>query len=271
MTYSERAALAGLLADQDVALHDPRVASAPNRQGLRQRTGALLEAAFLDLCEALAPHLSVEIGAHEASFSERLKGRLPELSAIAFEANPLVHAAHAERLRAIGVDYRHCAITRRAGPVELHVPVSLLGTALDRVSEIGSLARRTLEVFEYEAFTAPGAALDEVVACGAGERAVAWVDAEGAQKEVVDGGQTFFGQVLALYVELEREVVWRDQLCDREIEAELAKYALAPALRDNLASGQYNAVFVRDAPGVLAQALPVADRYAADLRRLLDA
>jgi FkbM family methyltransferase len=270
MTLSERATLARLLADQDAVLHDPRITSVPNRQGRRQSTGTILAAAFVNLCEALDPHRSVEIGAHEASFSEALKGRLPELIAIAFEANPLVYAAHAKRLRAIGVDYRHCAITHSAGPVELQVPVSLLGRALDRVSEIGSLARRTLDVFEYEALTAPGAALDEVIACRTGERTVAWIDAEGAQKEIIDGGRNFFGQVLAIYVELEREVVWQGQLCDLEIETELEKYALAPAMRDNLASGQYNAVFVRDVPDVLAQALAVADCYAADLQRLLN-
>ena len=95
------------------------IRSCANRQGLRERSGSLLEAAFLDLAARLAPTLSVEIGAHEASFSERLKAKLPDLHALAFEANPFVYRRHAGRLgqHPNAIDYRHAAICGEDGTV----------------------------------------------------------------------------------------------------------------------------------------------------------
>jgi hypothetical protein len=65
-------------------LGHPSIAACESRRGLRLQTGSLAEETSLALAAALAPDLSVEIGAYEASFSARLKQRLPRVRALAF-------------------------------------------------------------------------------------------------------------------------------------------------------------------------------------------
>src|SRR4051812_20597349 len=94
-----------LFTEQVSLLSHNRVAVCANRSGIRNSIADRLETAFIELATALAPELSVEVGAHEARFSERLKTRCPDLHALSFEANPNVFKAHVAGLRdqSIGV------------------------------------------------------------------------------------------------------------------------------------------------------------------------
>jgi FkbM family methyltransferase len=238
---------------------------------LRERTGDLLEAAFIDLATGLVPTLSVEIGAHEASFSEQLKTNLPNLHALAFEANPYVYSRHADRLRqeATSVDYRHAAICSEDGTVQLQIPVTLSGTPINPHNAISSLLRRVSAEFEYEPVLVPAFALDTALEPFAVDRSVAWIDAEGAQSEVLAGGRLYFARVAALYIEVEREQYWCDQKLDRKIAESLAEFSLAPIMRDNLANGQYNEVYIRPDDDIVDAVFPSVLCYTEELRRLV--
>jgi FkbM family methyltransferase len=260
-----------LLDEQTGLLHHETISSCANRQGLRERSGSLLEAAFLDLATGLAPTLSVEIGAHEASFSERLKTRLPALHALAFEANPFVYRQHAERLsrQAVSIDYRHAAICREDGTVRLEIPVTQNGIPIDHNNMISSLLRRMSAEFEYESVLVPALSLDTALKPFAVDASVAWIDAEGAQSEILAGGRGYFEQVTALYIEIERKTVWCDQKLGGEITERLADFSLVPIMRDNLAKSQYNEIYVRSQDDIIDTALPSILTYIGELRRLV--
>jgi FkbM family methyltransferase len=257
--------------EQNRLLNHHRILASPNRQGLREKTGALLEAAFIDLAVSLAPTLSVEIGAHEASFSERLKAMRPTIHAIAFEASPRVFDLHATRLRlpAVGVDYRHIAISDQDGLAELRIPLDQGGAPLN--PGISSLLHRANFAYGYEEVRVPALTLDTALEHLSGGPSVAWVDAEGAQHKIIAGGRGYFSRVAAVYIEIERVEVWTHQLIDVELAEILAGFSLIPIMRDNLAKLQFNEVYVRADSDIMEWALPAASRYIAALENMIAA
>ena len=98
---------------------------------------------FHDLCHRIAPAVVLEVGAHEASFSQWAAAELPGARVLAFEANPHVHRKFAERLAGTGVDYANLAVSSVAGPVTLHLPTEVAGRSRTLTSRKASLAQHT--------------------------------------------------------------------------------------------------------------------------------
>jgi FkbM family methyltransferase len=261
--------LSRLYDEQLILLDQERIARCENRRGLREATGDLLEAAFIELAAALEPELSVEVGAHEASFSARLKARLPGLHALAFEANPYVYERFAAEMRGpgAGVDYRFAAICAHDGVAEFRIPKTLVGDAVERRNEIGSL-RHWAGIVDFETVNVPALTLDTALSANAGARSVIWIDAEGAQSEILAGGGEFFRRVAAVYIELEDRERWHGQSLSGEVAERLAAASLVPVMRDNLARGQFNEVYCRTEPEILGTALQPVANYVGALRRL---
>lgn len=262
-----------LMDQQAEVLDHEAIVACANRCGLRARSGELLESAYVNFCARLAPTLSLEVGARDARFSLRLKKGMPNLQAIAFEANPRTHETYAERLlkEAAMVDYRHGAICDHDGTVALNIPVARNGIRLGRTHGASSLLDRTLPGLDCEAVTVPALRLDTVIGGLDVARAVAWIDAEGAQREILAGGSRFLEHVLALYIEVENQPVWKGQALDREIAETLSAYSLVPVMRDSLTPAQYNVVYIRAAEGIARQARPSVVHYLSELRSLVAA
>jgi FkbM family methyltransferase len=257
------------LMDQQVeVLEHETIAACANRRGLRATSGELLETAYVNLCARLAPTLSIEVGAREARFSLRLKKRMPDLHAIAFEANPKTHRTFAESLlqEAASVDYRHAAICDRDGTVALNIPVARNGVRFKRTHGISSLLDRKSPGLDCDTTTVPALRLDTVIAGLDAAKVVAWIDAEGAQREILAGGEHFLEQVLCLYMEVESRPIWEGQALDREIAERLGAYSLVPVMRDSLAATQYNVVYIRATQAIAKQARPSVVNYLAKLR-----
>jgi len=255
-----------LVIDQEEVLNHKLVRDAANRQGLRRESGDLLTNAYLDLITTLRPQLSVEIGAHEGSFSLQLKERLPSIRALAFEANPFVYDQYVDQLRP-EIDYERAAIWNRDGEMDFSIPISLKGRPISRANAISSTRGRFHDGFEYEKVNVRTRRLDTVLSGAEGLRSVAWVDAEGAQREVLEGGHQFFSRVLAIYIELEREEIWSGQTLDARLIECLADHGLQLIMIDNLASVQYNTVFVRS--GMDSEVRTIVWDYLKNLRAMV--
>lgn len=271
---SELGRIQRLYEEQLRLLDEDCVTRCSNRTALRERTADLLASAFIELATNLAPDLAVEIGAHEASFSARLKARVPGVHALAFEANPYVYEHFAPILResATGVDYRFAAICDRDGVVELRIPVRLKrGDLLERSNPVSSIHYYDGWFAEYETVTVPAFRVDTAVGTLAAARAVTWIDAEGAQKEILDGGPVFFGHAAAVYIELESDPQYRGQLPCEAFTERLMGDSLVPVMRDNVARGQFNEVYIRPDREILEALMPTIVQYVEALRDLVAA
>ncbi|HEX8387701.1 MAG TPA: FkbM family methyltransferase [Sphingomonas sp.] len=208
----------------------------------RRGMTASLDRVVIQMARRLAPELVLEIGAHDAWFSARMRRILPDARVIAFEANPEVHAQGADRLRGLGVDFRNQAVSDAAGQVTLMVPH---GERSGPRREMGSLLRRKSETGE-QTFEVDAVRLDDAPGVDAASN-IMWIDVEGAVGMVLDGAPETLAKSELIYVELEPREDWPGQRIDVDIVDALGRYGLVPVLRDvQRRGGQYNALFLRE-------------------------
>lgn len=216
----------------------------------RDVVGRRAERAFRNLCLQVRPHLSLEIGAHEADFSRWLKSELPSARCVAFEANPYVHEKYAADLVETGVEYLHLAVSEATGTVELGVPRQLVNTergtrfAKPRASRMASLAQHRYAE-ESEVVEVPSTRLDDLVELAEDDVVVAWIDVEGASGAVLSSGAEVLSRAALIYIEVENEPVWEGQWLDVDVARFLGDCGLVPVLRDVQRPHQFNVVFAR--------------------------
>ena len=258
-----------LWARQEKALNHKELAAAPNRKGLRELTGDLLEAAFVDLVTEAQPDVSIEVGAHEASYSARVRERLPNTRVLAFEANPYVFQKYAEEVTSPPnpIEYVNMAISDRNGVVDLNIPTAWANGEFARTNAISSLRTRDGGAFECETVSVPATTLDDASGVAEVSTGVAWIDAEGAQQEILIGGKKFLSLASLVYIEVETRELWKEQHTDKEIAQELKRLGLAPLIRDNLAKHQYNVIYYRRGHRAENRLLEIAEAYVAKIEK----
>lgn len=210
---------------------------AQSARGAASATPWLLAIGYGQLVAALKPACAIEIGAHEAGFSMRLRRHMPELDIIAFEANPDVHALYLPRLAPLNIDYRLQAISAAPGRVRFRVPV-VRGTTKMTMGSLMNYGEASGNSVEHE--------VDAITLDSLERRdAALWIDVEGAIKQVLDGGEQTLRSALCVQVEMETQERWPGQMTDQAVIARLATFGLTPVARDIARHWQYNAVFVR--------------------------
>ncbi len=226
-----------------------------------------LQQRFLDyfrwLCRLIEPAVVLEIGAHEASFSQWARTALPDARVQAFEANPHVHAKYADEVTAAGVDYRNLAVGPVTGELELNLPLEIAGQRRTLDSRMASIAVHR-ETGDSVTVTVPSVRLDDHVELGADDRAVAWIDVEGANDAVLRSGPGVLDRLDAMHIEVEGSPTWEGQWLDTDVAHHLAGHGLVPVARDLQKPYQYNVIYVRSAlvlePKVMRRAAAILQR-----------
>lgn len=217
---------------------------------------------FRWLCGEVGPAVVLEIGAHEASFSRWAREAFPQARVLAFEANPHVHAKYAEELTHAGVDYRNQAVGPVTGEIELNLPLEIAGDPRSLDSHMASIAIHR-DLGESVTVTVPSVRLDDHLRLAEDERAVAWIDVEGANEAVLSSGPEVLDHVDALHIEVERRAMWEGQWLDTDVARHLADHNLVPVARDLQKPRQYNVIYVRSS---LVERTAVTQRAAGILR-----
>ncbi|MBK9475372.1 MAG: FkbM family methyltransferase [Tetrasphaera sp.] len=218
------------------------------RNGGRPRSAYVLDGFFFELVEYAAPGLFVEAGAFDANASRRVAATLPECTVLAFEANPNNHAIWTSEVDfgAERVDYRHSALANRTGEIEMVLRTRDPGAAEAHVEDnsihpwIASAAGATSDVVMVPVTTMDGI-LAEVPT---GTRVATWIDVEGANREVIDGGRGLLAACDVVKIEVESSPLWVGQWLDLDVLGALTDLGLVPLARDAQAPEQYNVVLV---------------------------
>lgn len=233
------------------AAEHARATKGQDRKELSQR----VEQAFLDLCRDLRPTLSLELGAHEASFSRWVKQQVPTARCLAFEANPFVHEKYAAGLAEIGVEYVGKALAAENGTVELTIPTYVFKKARKITNRMASLGQHR-DAKDATVVQVESVRLDDQVSVGPDDVVVAWVDVEGASEIVLTSSRDVLAHASVVYIEVEKEVVWAGQWLDTDVARFFADLGFVPLMRDRARPHQYNVVFARPDvagdPGVAA-------------------
>jgi FkbM family methyltransferase len=166
-------------------------------------TGDNLKSKFISMCESFNVRTSVEVGAHEASFSNEIR-ILPNIeSIIAFEASPFVWRKYCSKIPEV-IAYRNQAVSDKSGPITFYIqqdrsPTETLNNSILERAE----AAKTHEVI-VESIT-----LDQLLPIKG--PAALWVDVEGASREVLLGGRKFLAETALVFLEVEHQSYWKNQ------------------------------------------------------------
>ena len=208
----------------------------------RERSSRDLTDLFLTLQEKTKPDLSVEIGAFQATFSIEMKKRLPYVQAFAFEANPHVfeHFAKSDEIKNSGVEYLHMAITGYTGSTEFLLRKDIAS----EVNAVSSLLRRP--GWEPEPILVPCTSLTDHFAKRHfdEEKFCAWIDVEGASKDVLIGAEATLNRCLSMFIEVEEYPYWSNQWLFWDVQRYLATHGLIPVARDFEYQHQFNVLFI---------------------------
>lgn len=224
----------------------------------------------MTLTKRIDATVALEVGAFEASFSLWIRKNLPEARALAFEANPYVFERYRDEVTAAGVEYLNVAVGPESGPLTIHVPRDFNGGPRDRVNQMASLTTN-LQTENHEAVTVEGIRLDDAVKLGEDDRVVAWIDVEGALKDVLAGCRETLARASLVFVEVENTAMWDGQWLDTDVAAWFREIGLVPILRDFQRWQQYNLVFVSPELAADPEIAKLAARvYAPPVRKAAD-
>jgi FkbM family methyltransferase len=213
----------------------------------RHRSTQRLMDLYFDLLMEIRPSVTVEIGAFDASFSLEMKRRLPEVHAVAFEANPYNFAVCSAKALEAGVEYLHTAVADMDGTLTFNVIAGQGDQRFPQVKGNDSLLQRNVANVDYEQVIVPATTANRFFGQPRflDSRMSLWIDVEGAAGKVLQGATEVFGRTQSLLIEVEEIQFWTDQWLSRSVDAFLEQYGFVPVARDFEYEYQYNILYVR--------------------------
>jgi FkbM family methyltransferase len=212
----------------------------------RSRSTQRLMALYFDLMMEIRPTVTAEIGAFDASFSQEMKRRLPEVHAVAFEANPYNFEACGGAAREASVEYLHMAIADRDGEITFNVIAGQGDQKFPQVKGNDSLLQRNVGNVDYEQVVVPAITANRFFGAPrfADSRISMWIDVEGAAGQVLQGATEVFDRTQSLLIEVEDIQFWTDQWLSKSVDAFLEARGFVPIARDFEYDYQYNLLYV---------------------------
>jgi FkbM family methyltransferase len=205
-----------------------------------------LRARFIEAVIGRTPEVVLELGCYTAEFSIACRRALPQAEVHAFEANPDVYRAKADKIEVHGVRCHNLAIGDRVGPASFLMKRSYAGAPVS--AKKGSHSLR-LPVADYECEPVPVQMITvdhfarEHGLLGRG--CAIWMDLEGCAYEALLGAREMMATCQALMVEVEDEPQWQGQKLAPAVDALVTQFGLVADARDQEYPGQHNAMYLR--------------------------
>ncbi len=215
-----------------------------------------LASAFVKLQKILNPKASLEIGAHDADFSLKLRKIFPNIDIIAYEGSKTVYSAIAKRIdfESFNIQYCHGVVSDTDGTVVFREMFDEK-TGEPAISFVSSLLPREDMTFladngyiEKDVFVSSIRGDSRLAKYSNDANICIWVDAEGANREILHGleGALRAGKIGSLFIEVEQNALWKNQWLDRDVYAYMTGFGYFLLARDCQHYSQYNMLFVRN-------------------------
>ena len=207
---------------------------------------------FLDLQKDLLPDISIEVGAHEASFSYLFKMQNPSASSWAFEANPYVYSMFKNKNELVGISYLNLSVSNKSSTVDFYVQKSHNGNRVINTLPNNSTLRRSEGGWEYETVKVQSISLDDFFLLSKRvtslQNVCLWVDVEGASREVLTGAESLLDRVSSILIEVEHKQHWVDQWLFEDVDKFLVSKGFVATAKDSEFQhiGQNNVVYARN-------------------------
>lgn len=215
----------------------------------RTRSTELLVDLFMDLqTTVIKPKTLVEIGAFDARFSSRARQQVPEAEVVAFEANPYNYMHFVDTVKAQGVDYRHLAISDKAGAISFQIQNQRGGEQAPKVKGSDSLLKRIEDGVTYESVTVDTSTLDAQFpeAKYSSNDFSLWIDVEGATELIFRGATKTLARTHSIFIEVETLPYWANQWLLFNVMEFLYPLGFRLIAQDFENAHQFNVVFIRE-------------------------
>lgn len=206
---------------------------------------------FLSMQRVLNPNFSIEIGAHEASFSQSMIRHFVDIPCWAFEANPSVHQKFYGKLTALGIDYLNLAISDINGAISFEIQESHLGDYRPDDLANNSIYKRTESGWTYKQIAVASRSLDDFFfnpqKLSEHSRGCLWVDVEGASREVLNGGTSLLNKIDSIFIEVEHQMHWENQWLFADVNEFFRQHGFVAVARDSEyeSIGQNNVIYIQ--------------------------
>lgn len=214
-------------------------------KGGRAASARALDDLFFEIVKILEPSLFVEAGAKMAEASFRVRKNSERIRIVAFEASPENFNKFSIELpfESKNIEYKHAAVSDKSGTVTFYNLTEISGEKVWNNFGASSILQRHDACSKYTEVTVPSISLDGQF--NKPERCVIWVDVEGANEQVIVGGQKFFSRAEAVLIETSYEPIWYGEWTASKVIAEFFDLGLIPVARDFEYIRNFNILFVR--------------------------
>lgn len=225
------------------------------KRNLVGRDKTNLQYLFEEITIALGPDLVLEIGAHDAHFSQNISRKMTneknDTSIVAYEANETVYNKYVEDLSPL-FEYRFNLVAGDRRTRSLITPTKMsqreTSRSLSPANRISSMLSHTKTLESVETIFDCPETIDIIVDEFGAQKTVIWADVEGACGEILFGGKKSLssGRIAALYLEVEKKETWAGQWTCTEIRRLLAGYDMTPVVRDYQTADQFNEIYIHN-------------------------
>lgn len=224
-------------------ISNARKAGKPNPEGtkLYNRVRRL----FFGLLDEWNASELIEIGCHDAETSARFVTDRPARKAFAIEAIPAICERAATMHADKPIEFLQLALGRRNGNATFFVP----SDDRQKAWGWGTLKKRNDADIQYDEIQVEMLTLTTAatrLGLDHGDRSAAiWMDVEGAQLDIVEGGMAFLSRKVAIiYTELYDNRVFNDAGTSITVVQRLLECGFIPIARDNQFAKGYNLIAV---------------------------
>jgi FkbM family methyltransferase len=179
---------------------------------------------------------------------------------VAFEANPLNCEAfgNSPDLAQNRIEYLHMALAARDGTATFNI-VSSEGKLVNGRGSLLVNTRRRYPVRRQA--EVPCRRFDSFFSAKEAEGACLWIDVEGANREVLEGGGTVLPRAAMIFIEVEDRMKWQGQWLYPEVARHLAAHGHVLVARDFQSRVQHNVLFLRQNLAASPAVSAALDRY----------
>ena len=197
----------------------------------------ILSKKFCEMQNILKPDYAIEVGAHAAEFSMEM-ANLFSINAVAFEANPYVFQMHHESKNTNLVKYLHYAISNHDGIIKfnIHDPRPNAGNNSIKIRS-GDFSLQEHDVKCYK--------LDTYFKDTEFKNACLWIDAEGANGEVLSGAIETLSRCSSIFIETEDIAFWEEQWLTEDVESFLNQQGFEKIDSEYAYHMQQNIIFIK--------------------------
>jgi FkbM family methyltransferase len=230
--------------DKDYLIKDPEdsVKSVVDPQNLRHGVPMFVNRRVLDILLklqlAIKPDISIEVGAFDAYVSKIMSNF--HIPTFAFEASPYVYENYKDS--ADKITYVNKAVSDVNGSIKFEIQ-----SEYDASITGNNSIKNRVEDKEYQYINVDSVSIDEYFKDIKFEKGFLWVDAEGANREVLTGAKDKLKDFATIHIEVESKEYWKDSWKRQDVIGYLKAYGFHLCYEfDSPYVGQSDIIFVNE-------------------------